>query len=265
MENIVGDIDPDIGILIESFHFKNNKIVNNKLLAIQNKETKYAPASLCKLLTIFLIWEKAKDLNLDKTFVRVPTSVLSGSSEAFQIFKEGDFVNLQTLIKATLIMSSNEAAYTLADWHSGNQNAFVERMNANATWLGLKSTKFTSSHGLDRQAYTTVEDMSVLAKEFIQQCTPLLDYSSQGSFNYSNKEWFSSNRLLPSYSEIKGLKTGFLGGIGANLINYWIYDNAHYLCIILEAETGKLRYEIAEKVLLKSRTYNNKLIRLKLL
>lgn len=265
MKDILRHIDTDAGILIESFKLQGNTVKRNKVLAVKNKNNSYVPASLCKLLTVMLVWDKSKHLILDKTLVRVPTSVLPGSAKNFQIAKKGEVVDLNTLIEATLIMSSNEAAYTLADWHSGNQSSFVENMNKKALSLGLINSKFTSSHGLDRKALTNVEDMSTLAKLFIEQCTPLLAYSSLNSFEFNDREWFSSNKLRAKYPEIKGLKTGFLGGIGANLINYWVYNNTHYLCVVLGAETGKLRYEIAEKVLLRSRDYSNKTPRLKIL
>lgn len=265
MQDILKHIDTDAGVLIESFRLKENTIERNKVIAAKNEKKAFVPASLCKLLTVMLVWEKAKYLILDKTLVRVPTSVLPGSSEAFQIAREGEIVDLSILIKATLIMSSNEAAYTLADWHSGSQEIFVENMNKKALSLGLVNSKFTSSHGLDRQAITTVEDMSKLSKLFIERCSPLLAYSNQNSFEFNDKEWFSSNKLHAKYPEIRGLKTGFLAGIGANLINYWVYNDTHYLCTIVGAETGKLRYEIAEKVLLRSRDYNKTIAKLKLL
>lgn len=113
--------------------------------------------------------------------------------------------------------------------------------------MGLTNSHWSSCSGLNRNAYTTAQDMSKLSKVFISQYAEIAAYCSLSAFKFNGKRVFNTNELIHIHSNILGLKTGNLVSIGANLINYWIDDNTHYISIVLGAESREICYELSEK------------------
>ena len=251
LKNVLSQFDTEASILVEQFKLRDNEITNQETLITVNQNKRQIIASLSKLMTVLLVWEKVKhgSTDLDSIFITIPTSLLPGSSKYYQFYEKNEKVDLQTVIKSALIASSNEGTLALALWHSNSEEHFVVCMNEKADELGLSNTLFTSSTGLDIHGYTTVEDMSILAKAFITQCAPILVYCSYKSFEYKGKRVNNTNKLINKYHEIKGLKTGNLVSVGSNLINYWVDDTGHYLSIVLGAESSTIRFEVSESIL----------------
>ena len=251
LKNIINQFDTKASLLVEQFEINSNGLTNQKRLIAVNQDKRHSTFSLAKLMTVLLVCEKVELSNLDinKTFATIPASLLPGSSKYYQFYEKNEEVSLKTLIKSSLIASSNEGALALALWHSDNEQEFVKAMNKKAIELGLSNTLFTSSTGLNIEAYTTVEDMSLLAKVFITTCEPIASYSKEHYFEYKGKMVYNTNKLMEKYPQIIGLKTGNFAGIGSNLINYWVDDEVHYLSIVLGAESSPLRFEISESIL----------------
>lgn len=208
-------------------------------------------ASLAKIMTVILVWDKIKQDAVDpeRTLVEIPIGLLRGSSEYYQFYNKGDKVPLLTLIQSALIASSNEAAYALACWHSSSEEHFVPQMMRKSHLLGLKNSYWTSSTGLERKAYTTSEDMSTLAKVFISQYAQIACYCSRPTFMFKGKKVNNTNKLMPTDADIKGLKTGNLTGVGSNLINYWVKGNVHYISVVLGAENRSHCYQLSKLIM----------------
>ncbi|WP_201550845.1 D-alanyl-D-alanine carboxypeptidase family protein [Psychrobacter fjordensis] len=218
MDNFV----TDAAILVESFKLRNNEITDQRLI-IENKAViPKMMASLAKLMTVILVWDKVMENKIDSvtTTVEMPVSLLKGSSEYYQFYQKGEQIPLIVLIESALIASSNEAAFALACWHSGTEQTFVTQMVRQSYFLGLKGSHWTSCSGLDRKAYTTAQDMSKLAKVFISQYGAIAAFCSLKYFEFNGKRVLNTNKLMRSHPHILGLKTGNLVGIGSNLINY---------------------------------------------
>ena len=241
----------DAAILVESFKLQNNELSSQRLImAIQPKIPKMM-ASLAKLMTVMLVWDKVKQDKVDPvtTLIEMPVDLLKGSSGYYQFYKKGEKVPLLVLIESALIASSNEAAFALACWHSSIEWHFVSQMVRKSHLLGLTDSHWTSSSGLEKNAYTTAQDMSKLAKVFISQYAAIASYCSLKSFEFNGKKVINTNRLMRSHTNIKGLKTGTLMCIGSNLVNYWLDDDMHYISIVLGAESRDNCYELSEKIM----------------
>ena len=247
MENF----DTDAAILFESFKLNNNEITDQRLIIGNKSAIPKMMASLTKLMTVVLVWDKVMQDRIDPvtTTVEMPVSLLRGSSEYYQFYKKGEKIPLIVLIESALVASSNEAVFALACWHSGNEQTFVSQMVRKSHLLSLTNTHWTSCSGLDRKAYTTAQDMSKLAKVFISQYGAIASFCSLKYFEFNGKKVFNTNKLMRSYPNILGLKTGNLVGIGSNLINYWIDGDVHYLSVVLEAESREVCYGLSEKIM----------------
>ncbi|WP_201512583.1 Mur ligase family protein [Psychrobacter alimentarius] len=248
---LLTEVKTNAAILVERFELDEHQFSEHKVITSVQTNTPKMMASLAKLMTVMLIWDKIKQENIDpaQTLIEMPVDLLKGSSEYYQFYKKAEKIPLIILIKSALIASSNEAAFALACWHSGSETNFVPHMVRKSHLLGLTQSHWSSCTGLERRAYTTAQDMSTLAKVFISQYAVIASYCSLQAFTHNNKKVFNTNKLTRFYPNIKGLKTGNLVGIGSNLINYWIDKDVHYISIVLEAENRETCYALSERIM----------------
>lgn len=222
-----------------------------KLLYSNHIYDKLLPASLTKVLSLMVVWDKITQENLDiHTYkVKMPVELLKGSSKHYQFFHLNEEVALVKLLQSSLIVSSNEAIYALAVWHSGSEENFVKKINQKASIIGMKDSLFVSASGLIRKGYTTAYDMLIMAAYFLENYPALAKFARLKSFEHNGKKLLNTNHLLHTHSEVQGLKTGNLVGIGANLINYFIKDGNEYLSVVLIAPSSAERFDISERVI----------------
>lgn len=195
---------------------------SGKILLQKNMNRAQPIASLTKLMTALIILENH---DLDEEVI-VPYEATEADGVRIEIY-EHEKLTVKTLLEAALIPSANDAAVALAFHHSGNEALFVEKMNAKAKELGLHSAHFLNATGLDIMTETNSDeefdihgnqmsswDLLTLARiawesEFIR------DTVAQDHFygNSVDEKFFhekkSTNQLLDSFLDIKGLKTGF--------------------------------------------------------
>lgn len=238
-------------ILVEKFTLTGNVISNHQIISASQLNMPKLMASLAKLMTVMLVWDKAQQtaIDLESTWASIPVGLLKGSSRYYQFYDTAEKVSLLTLIQSALIASSNEAALALACWHSGSEQNFIPMMIQKAHFMGLNQSHWVSSSGLDNKSYTCAQDMSVLAKIFISQYSDLAKYCALTHFEYNGKTVNNTNKLIHSKANVKGLKTGNIAGLGSNLINYWVTDDVHYLGIFLGAKNRSECYQYSEFIM----------------
>ncbi|MGP9491060.1 Mur ligase family protein [Psychrobacter sp. AOP7-B1-24] len=251
-DTIISRLDTNTAILLERFDFQNNQIAHCQRITSIQVDTPKIMASLAKLMTVMLVWDKVKQDNLDPalTFVEMPVDLLKGSSEYYKFYQKNEKIPLSVLVQSALIASSNEAAFALACWHSGDEASFITKMVRKSQVLGLTNSRWCSSSGLNKNAHTTAQDMSTLAKVFISQYPEVAAYCALKSFTFNGKRVLNTNKLMHTHANILGVKTGNLVGIGSNLINHWTDDGVHYLSIVLGAESRKTCYELSTKMMI---------------
>ncbi|WP_201589269.1 serine hydrolase [Psychrobacter fozii] len=176
MDNFV----TDAAILVESFKLNDNEITDQRFIIENKSAVPKMMASLAKLMTVMLVWDKVMQDKIDSvtTTVEMPVSLLRGSSEYYQFYQKGEQIPLIVLIESALVASSNEAASALACWHSGTEPTFVTQMVRQSYFLGLRGSHWTSCSGLEKSAYTMAQDMSKLAKVFISQYGAIASFCS---------------------------------------------------------------------------------------
>lgn len=211
------------------------------------------PASTTKMMTALCAVEAVDDL--DATVVTVRQEVLdqvpSGSSRAG--LREGEEFTVRQLLYAMMLPSGGDAALALADFVSGSESAFVDRMNQRAAALGCEDTFFVNCHGLTGQEqYSTAWDLARIAEAYLQN-PDLAQIAAAASVTFSTNErdevtFKNSNLLLDETSELYlpgvcGVKTGIISE-GAIFISALERDGLRLLCVAAEVpsrdESGHL-------------------------
>jgi D-alanyl-D-alanine carboxypeptidase (penicillin-binding protein 5/6) len=183
-------------------------------------------ASISKLMTTKILLDHIKSGNLsldDKVYIS--KNAQSQDGDGLRL-REGDYVKLDDLLHGLLICSSNDAAVALAEHCAGSEDAFVALMNAEARALDLPSAHFENPSGLTEygpnhetlpiQNVMSIADINKLADILISQYPEITEITTLTSWTFEQKGVVknSTNKLLPLYSEVNGLKTGFTNYAG---------------------------------------------------
>ena len=193
---------------------------NNKILFEKNANQKLPVASITKLMTILIVLEE----NQLNEIITVSSN--SASTEGSRMnLQAGEEIAVENLIYGAIIGSANDAAVALAEHNAGSVDKFVAKMNAKASSLGMTNSSFSNPIGLDDpNNYSTAYEIAKLAKqiygyEFIRHAASLKELEVRSvSGNYIHK-LKSTNELLDSYLNIKGLKTGSTDAAGLCLVS----------------------------------------------
>ena len=223
------------------------------ILYSQNAEEALPPASVTKVMTLLLVME-AIDTGTIRVDDTVSISANAASMGGSQVFlEEGEQMCVEDLLKSVVIASANDAAVALAEYISGSVDAFVAKMNAKATELGMTATKFENVTGLDDTAenhLTSAKDIALMSCELVKH-PMILQYSSiwmdtirDGAFGLTN-----TNRLVRFYRGCTGLKTGSTSKAGFCVSATAERDGLSLVCVIMGAESRDIRNAAATTLL----------------
>src|SRR5262245_39481928 len=200
------------------------------------------PASLVKLMTLYLIFEQIEQGRL--TFaskVRFSANAVAQAPSKLDV-EEGTEIDLIDAIRALITKSANDVAVALAERVAGTEERFVEIMNHKARELGMTATVFRNASGLpDADQVTTARDMITLAlqlQERFPECYPLF---STREFTWGGETFRNHNTLLFSYRGLDGMKTGYTRASGFNLVASVRRGKKHVLAAYFGGETAASR------------------------
>jgi D-alanyl-D-alanine carboxypeptidase (penicillin-binding protein 5/6) len=210
-------------------------------------EQKLPPASLTKIMTALLVLERA---NLNAVVTVSPT-VAAETGHRLRL-RVGEKYRVRDLLAAMLIESANDAARALAEHLGGSEPRFANMMNARAAKMGLKNTRFTNAAGHhDPDHYTTAKDLVVmteaaLARPLFRELVSTVHYEIRSVNGKRSFKLENSNKLLPKYDGMVGVKTGYTPQAGRCLVALAERDGVEVLIVLLRA---KNRWNLAEKML----------------
>ena len=244
-------IDNDLSLDVRSAYLIEAS--TGKVLYAQNEYDSASPASVTKIMTLLLVCEaieKGKISLTDKVTVSANAASMGGS----QVFlEEGERFSVEELIKCTVIASGNDSAVALAEHTAGSESAFVKLMNARARELGLKSTSFENTTGLDDTTvnhYSCAADIAKMSRELIKHQV-ILKYSGIWQDSIRNGEFVltNTNRLVRYYDGCDGLKTGSTDKAGFCVSATAKRGNMRLIAVIMGAETSAARNQAARELL----------------
>jgi D-alanyl-D-alanine carboxypeptidase (penicillin-binding protein 5/6) len=223
---------------------------SGKVIAEKNADMRMAPASLTKLMSLYIISSALKNGSIhpeDK--VRISAKAWkTGGSRMF--VKVGDEVPVQDLMQGIAVASGNDASVAMAEYIGGTEEAFANMMNQQAVVLGMTSSHFMDSTGLPNlQHYSTPRNLALLALALTRDYPEDYKLFSQKWFTYNGIRQPNRNRLLWRYQYADGLKTGHTDDAGYCLVASAVKDNMRLISVIMGAPNDETRTEDSIRLL----------------
>ena len=201
---------------------------SGKYLASENIDQRVEPASLTKMMTVYIVASELARGNIhlqDMVHISEKAWRMEGSK---MFVKVNTQVSVEDLLKGVVIQSGNDASVALAEHIAGTEDVFVQMMNQQAAELGMTGTHFMNSTGLPHENhYTTARDMATLAAALIRNFPDEYKLHSLREFEYNGIHQINRNRLLWRDESVDGVKTGHT-------------DSAGY-CLVASAKRGDMR------------------------
>ena len=222
-----------------------------RVLAEKEPHQQRPCASITKVMTLLLTFEamEAGKLSLTDTLTASAHAASMGGSDIW--LEEGEQMTVDDLIKATVIMSANDAAVVLAEAVSGSEEAFVARMNERAKELGMADTVFQNCNGLDEEGHvTSAYDVALMSRELIRH-EKVFDYTLtwMDSVRGGETQLVNTNKLIRSYQGITGLKTGTTGQAGSCITATAERNGLSLIAVVLGADSTDHRFQDAAALL----------------
>lgn len=221
----------------------------------KNANEPMAPASMSKLMTIYMVFERLRDgrLSLDDTF-RISENAWrkggakSGSSTMFLV--PGKRVRVEDLIRGIIVQSGNDACIVIAEGISGSEEAFAEEMTERAKQLGLTASTFKNSTGWPNPEHRmSPKDLAVLAKLTIEHFPEYYHYYSEHSFVYNGIKQNNRNPLIYKDMGADGLKTGHTKESGYGLTGSATRGERRLILVVNGLTSKKERAREPERLL----------------
>ncbi len=224
---------------------------SGQLLAAENPDERFEPASLTKLMTAYLVFSALRDgkLALEQ---QLSVSERAWRAPGSRMFVEPKRpVAVEELVRGMVVQSGNDACIALAEAIAGSEDAFAQMMNRAAERLGMKSSRFANSSGLpDPQHYSTARDLHALAAALIRDFPEQYgNYYSQREFRYNNITQVNRNRLLWLDPSVDGMKTGYTEAAGYCLIASSKRGQRRLLSVLLGSTSESTRAQESQKLL----------------
>lgn len=215
---------------------------SGKVLHEANADTLNYPASLTKMMTLYMIFSalESKKITLDtrwkvsRTAARQPPSKLG--------LGRGQTITVRNCILALTTKSANDIAVVAAEGLAGSELRFAQKMTQKARKLKMKHTTFRNASGLpDPRQRTTARDISLLAVALMRDFPEYYRYFSTRAFRYGRRIYKNHNKLLYSYRGTDGIKTGYIRASGYNLAASTVRNGRRLVGVVMGGRTSKAR------------------------
>ncbi|HXO73519.1 MAG TPA: serine hydrolase, partial [Bradyrhizobium sp.] len=219
-------------------------------LSANNPDAQRHPASLTKIMTLYLLFERldAGKLKLDSEM-----DVSEHASEQAPTklgLRPGQTIKVEDAIKGLVTRSANDAAVVIAEAIAGDEDDFAKLMTRKARALGMTRTVYRNASGLPNDAQvTTARDQSTLGRAIQDRFPRYYRYFSTSAFVYHGRSIRNHNKLLGSVEGVDGIKTGYTRASGFNLVTSMRRGNRHLVGVVLGGRSGGSRDAIMRNLL----------------
>src|SRR3954469_1223270 len=211
-------------------------------LSANNPDGLRHPASLTKIMTLYLLFERleAGKLKLDSEM-----QVSEHASEQAPTklgLRPGQTIRVEDAIKGLVTRSANDAAVVIAEAIGGDEDDFAKMMTRKARALGMTRTVYRNASGLpDDDQVTTARDQATLGRAIQDRFPRHYRYFSTSVFNYKGRSIRNHNHLLGSVEGVDGIKTGYTRASGFNLVTSMRRGSRHLVGVVLGGRSGSSR------------------------
>jgi D-alanyl-D-alanine carboxypeptidase len=210
-----------------------------KVLYARNHLEERHPASLTKMMTLYLLFDAIKkgQVSLNST---IPISAHAASQKPTNLhLRSGDAITVDLAIKAIVVRSANDVAAAIAEALGGTEGHFAELMTAKARALGMRNTFYHNASGLpDELQVTTAADLAVLARHLAYDFPQFYHYFATPAFSFRGTEYVTHDNLIGRYRGTDGIKTGYTGASGFNLVSSVVRENSHIIGVVMGGRTA---------------------------
>ena len=215
---------------------------SGQVLHAANPDTLNYPASLTKMMTLYLVFEAVEAGGTALSDELVVSANAAGQPRSKLDLKAGTTIRLYDAVLALATKSANDVATVIAEHFSGSKADFAMLMTRKARRLSMKHTTFRNPSGLhDPRQQTTARDISRLARALYSKFPQFTHFFANTSFEYNGTVYRSTNKLLSNYPGMNGIKTGYIRASGFNLAASVQRDGQHIIAVILGGKTGRKR------------------------
>ena len=213
-----------------------------KTLYSQDAEALRYPASLTKMMTLYLVFEALSSGKIDKSSL-VPISKRAASMAPTKLgARAGSSITIETAILGLVTKSANDAACATGEFLGGSEDRFAQMMTAKARQLGMRNTIFRNASGLPNPGQvTTAHDMAILGMALREHFPKYYGYFSTRSFQYGRSRLANHNKLLGRVAGVDGIKTGYTAKSGFNLVSSVSMDGKKLITVVLGGTSGRTR------------------------
>ena len=212
------------------------------VLHATNPDARRHPASLTKIMTLYLLFEQLEvgKLKLDSA-LKVSTEASAQAPTKLGL-KPATTLSVEDAIKGMVTRSANDAAVVVAEAIAGNESEFAKVMTRKAHALGMKNTVYKNASGLpDDNQVTTARDQSILGRAIQDRFPRYYKYFSIRSFTFRGQTITNHNRLLGKVDGVDGIKTGYINASGFNLVTSVHRGNRYLVAVVMGGNTGATR------------------------
>jgi D-alanyl-D-alanine carboxypeptidase len=197
------------------------------------------PASLTKLMTLYLAFEALRDrrISLDQS---VPVSSHAAAMEPTKLgLLPGSRLTVEEAVLGLITKSANDAAAAMGELLGGSEDRFAQMMTLRARALGMSHTTFQNASGLpDPDQWSTARDLAVLGRRLISDFPAYYRYFATPSFTWHRQVIFNHDNMLRSYPGADGLKTGYTEASGHNLVTSAVRGGVRLIGVVLGAASN---------------------------
>lgn len=200
------------------------------------------PASLTKMMTLYMLFDALEQKKIDLDDRMSVSDYASTMPQTNLSLNPGDRIPVETAIKALVVRSANDVSVVVAEALAGDVDNFAEKMTAQARKLGMRSTVFKNPNGLPNSGQvTTARDMAKLGIALKRDFPKYYHYFSTLQFSHDGVTYYTHNRVMLRYAGVDGIKTGYIGASGFNLVTSVSRGGRPLVGVVLGGTSGKWR------------------------
>ncbi len=223
---------------------------SGKILAEKNADKKLSPASLTKIMSVYVIFRELENEHLtldEKVTISKKAWQTPGSRMFVEVNKQ---VSIENLLQGVIIQSGNDASVALAEHVAGDENTFAAMMNQHAERLGMVNTHFKNSTGLPSDNhYTTARDLSLLTAAVIKEFPEYYRWDSAKEFTFNNITQPNRNKLLWRDKTVDGVKTGYTEEAGYCMVASAKREDMRLISVVMGTASANARANESQTLL----------------
>jgi len=223
---------------------------SGKVIAEKQADLRLAPASLTKIMTVYVVFRELKSghLTLDE---KVTISKKAWQTPGSRMFVEvNKQVTIENLLQGVIIQSGNDASVALAEHVAGDESTFSAMMNQHAERLGMLDSHFENSMGLpSKNHYTTARDLAKLTVAVIQEFPEYYEWDSKKEFTFNNITQPNRNKLLWRDKSVDGVKTGYTEEAGYCMVASAKREEMRLISVVMGTASANARANESQTLL----------------